>query len=351
MRERGGAAADAVIVVILPDGGRNYLSKLYNDEWMRANGLLPATGGVVRDAAAAGRPPPWRGERPPVVVARTTQRVGEVIETLQAYGISQLPVSEQPDGRRASRASSARSPSKPARPGVPQPRDRRADRRRGDGPAAAGRRPRRDARRRVHAALGRRGGALVAIGDGRPAGIVTKLDLLEYLAHRPVDRGSGHDPRRRSTSVSFDTLAVHAGAEPDELTGAVSPPIYQTSTYAQDGVGRPRRGYEYSRSQNPTRERLERAVAALEGGRHGIAFAAGSAVTAAIAQFAPAGDGDRRRRRRLRRHVPVPRAGAPAGRGRGGPVRGPRRAARTSCGRPSPSGRAWSGSRRRPTRC
>ena len=75
--------------------------------------------------------------------------------------------------------------------------------------------------------------------------------------------------------LHFDTLAVHAGAEPDELTGAVSPPIYQTSTYAQDGVGRPRRGYEYARSQNPTRERLERAVATLEGGAHGIAFAAG----------------------------------------------------------------------------
>jgi len=88
---------------------------------------------------------------------------------------------------------------------------------------------------------------------------------------------------------AFDTLAVHAGAEPDELTGAVSPPIYQTSTYAQDGVGRPRRGYEYSRSQNPTRERLERAVATLEGARHGIAFASGSAATAAIAQLATAG--------------------------------------------------------------
>jgi cystathionine gamma-synthase len=84
----------------------------------------------------------------------------------------------------------------------------------------------------------------------------------------------------------FDTLAVHAGAEPDELTGAVSPPIYQTSTYAQQGVGRPTGGYEYARSQNPTRERLERAVAALEGGRHGIAFASGSAATAAIAQLA-----------------------------------------------------------------
>src|SRR5688572_7430466 len=89
--------------------------------------------------------------------------------------------------------------------------------------------------------------------------------------------------------LSFDTLAVHAGAEPDELTGAVSPPIYQTSTYAQDGVAKPRRGYEYARSQNPTRERLERAVAALEGARHGIAFASGSAATAAIAQLATAG--------------------------------------------------------------
>jgi cystathionine gamma-synthase len=89
---------------------------------------------------------------------------------------------------------------------------------------------------------------------------------------------------------SFETLAVHAGAEPDELTGAVSPPIYQTSTYAQDGVGRPRRGFEYARSQNPTRERLERAVAALENGTDGIAFASGSAVTAALAELAEPGD-------------------------------------------------------------
>jgi cystathionine beta-lyase/cystathionine gamma-synthase len=89
-----------------------------------------------------------------------------------------------------------------------------------------------------------------------------------------------------SSDDAFETLAVHAGAEPDEITGAVSPPIYQTSTYAQDGVNRPRRGYDYARSVNPTRERLERAVAALERGTHGIAFASGSAATAAIAQFA-----------------------------------------------------------------
>ena len=90
--------------------------------------------------------------------------------------------------------------------------------------------------------------------------------------------------------LSFETLAVHAGAEPDELTGAVAPPIYQTSTYEQDAVGKPRRGYEYARSQNPTRDRLERAVAALEQGAHGFAFASGSAATAAIAQLAEPGE-------------------------------------------------------------
>jgi cystathionine beta-lyase/cystathionine gamma-synthase len=90
--------------------------------------------------------------------------------------------------------------------------------------------------------------------------------------------------------LAFDTLAVHAGQEPDELTGAVAPPIYQTSTFAQDGVGRPRGGYEYARTQNPTRERLERAVAALEGGEFGVAFASGSATTATIAELVLPGE-------------------------------------------------------------
>ncbi len=92
------------------------------------------------------------------------------------------------------------------------------------------------------------------------------------------------------STPSFETLAVHAGQEPDETTGAVAPPIYQTSTYAQEAVGRPTRGYEYARSQNPTRERLERAVTALEEGSHGIAFASGSAATAAIAELAGPGE-------------------------------------------------------------
>jgi cystathionine beta-lyase/cystathionine gamma-synthase len=89
---------------------------------------------------------------------------------------------------------------------------------------------------------------------------------------------------------AFATRAVHAGGEPDALTGAVSPPIYQTSTYAQDGVGRPRGGYEYARTQNPTRERLERAVADLEAGAFGIAFASGSAATATLAELVAPGE-------------------------------------------------------------
>jgi cystathionine beta-lyase/cystathionine gamma-synthase len=89
---------------------------------------------------------------------------------------------------------------------------------------------------------------------------------------------------------SFGTLSVHAGQEPDEQTGAVSPPIYQTSTYAQDGIGRPRDGWEYARTGNPTRRRLERAVAALEGGEEGIAFSSGAAATAMLAELALPGD-------------------------------------------------------------
>jgi cystathionine gamma-synthase len=73
----------------------------------------------------------------------------------------------------------------------------------------------------------------------------------------------------------FDTLAIHAGQEPDPRTGAVVPPIYQTSTYAQDAVGVPRLGYEYSRSANPTRDALQECLAAIEAGRHGFGFASG----------------------------------------------------------------------------
>jgi cystathionine gamma-synthase len=75
----------------------------------------------------------------------------------------------------------------------------------------------------------------------------------------------------------FETLAIHAGQEPDPLTGAVVPPIYQTSTYKQDGVGGTRGGYEYSRTANPTRAALETCLAALENGVAALAFASGMA--------------------------------------------------------------------------
>ncbi|HEY2670496.1 MAG TPA: cystathionine gamma-synthase [Rugosimonospora sp.] len=78
-------------------------------------------------------------------------------------------------------------------------------------------------------------------------------------------------------TYGFDTLAIHAGQEPDPRTGAVVPPIFQTSTYAQDAVGAPRLGYEYSRSSNPTRDALQECLAALEDGRTGLAFASGLA--------------------------------------------------------------------------
>src|SRR3972149_4188555 len=96
--------------------------------------------------------------------------------------------------------------------------------------------------------------------------------------------------RDRDPTWRIETLAVHAGQEPDELTGAVAPPIYQTSTYRQDAVGVPRDGWESARPRKPTRARLERAVAALEGGSHGLAFASGSATTAVIAELAAPGD-------------------------------------------------------------
>ncbi|MGH3682677.1 MAG: cystathionine gamma-synthase [Natronosporangium sp.] len=78
-------------------------------------------------------------------------------------------------------------------------------------------------------------------------------------------------------SHGFETRAIHAGQAPDPRTGAVIPPLYLTSTYAQEAVGQPRLGYEYSRSANPTRDALQECLAALEGGARGLAFASGMA--------------------------------------------------------------------------
>jgi len=93
----------------------------------------------------------------------------------------------------------------------------------------------------------------------------------------------------KTDSTHRETLAIHAGQSPEASTGAITTPIYLTSTYVQAGPGE-HRGYEYSRTQNPTREALEANLAALEGGRWGFAFASGCAATTTIMHLLSAGD-------------------------------------------------------------
>jgi cystathionine beta-lyase/cystathionine gamma-synthase len=92
-----------------------------------------------------------------------------------------------------------------------------------------------------------------------------------------------------NNNLGFATIAIHTGSEPDESTGAVTVPIYQTSTYAQDALGK-NKGYEYARTQNPTRSAVERNLAALEGGRFGFAFASGMAAIDATLRLVKAGE-------------------------------------------------------------
>ena len=172
----------AVIVTLLPDGGRNYLSKLYNDEWMRANGLLPTTGAIVRISELL-RDRHRDPEIPDVVIARTTDRVGAAIDLLQLYGISQLPVSEQPEGddltgivgsvsERGLLDRAYRNPSVVERT-IGEIMDRPL-------PTLGVETTLDDA----FAILSDGADALLALRGERPAGVVTKLDLLEYIAHR-----------------------------------------------------------------------------------------------------------------------------------------------------------------------
>jgi cystathionine gamma-lyase len=90
-------------------------------------------------------------------------------------------------------------------------------------------------------------------------------------------------------AAGIGTRAIHAGQRPDPLAGAIMTPVYLTSTYVQDGLGR-HKGYEYARSRNPTREALERNVAALEGAQHGFAFASGTACVDSLMKLFKMGD-------------------------------------------------------------
>src|SRR6267154_4927065 len=92
-----------------------------------------------------------------------------------------------------------------------------------------------------------------------------------------------------TSHARFSTVCLHAGQEPDPSTGAIITPIYQTSTYVQDELGK-HKGYEYARTQNPTRAAVERNLAAIEGGKEGFAFASGMAAIGAVATMLKSGD-------------------------------------------------------------
>jgi cystathionine beta-lyase/cystathionine gamma-synthase len=116
---------------------------------------------------------------------------------------------------------------------------------------------------------------------------------------RPVtDRTAGESPalqkeimaKKKEQKFGFATLAIHAGGEPDVTTGAVSPAIYATSTYVQEELGKPKLGYEYARVTNPTRDRLQENLAALEGGTAARVFASGMASVTAVCMTMKQGD-------------------------------------------------------------
>jgi cystathionine beta-lyase/cystathionine gamma-synthase len=102
--------------------------------------------------------------------------------------------------------------------------------------------------------------------------------------------GEAFMAKKKFQEFGFSTLAIHAGGHPDETTGAVSAPIYATSTYVQDELGKPRRGYEYARVTNPTRDRLQENLAALEGGIAARVFASGMAAITAVCMMMKKGD-------------------------------------------------------------
>ncbi len=158
VREEPATAAGAVVVVILPDGGRNYLSKLYSDEWLRANGLLATTGASARvgELLADRHHGP---DLPEVILARTTDRVSAAIDLLQLYGISQLPVSEQTAGDDLVGIVGSVSEKGLLERVYRNPEIVRSDDGRGHGPSPADARRDRDGGRGVPAAVRRRGRA------------------------------------------------------------------------------------------------------------------------------------------------------------------------------------------------
>ena len=148
---------------------------------------------------------------------------------------------------------------------------------------------------------------------------------------------------------AFATRAIHAGQEPDPTTGAVMQPIYATSTFKQRSPGE-HTGFEYARTQNPTRMAFERCIADLEGGAHGFAFASGLGAMGTVLELLDAGQPYGRGGRHVRRKLAPVRARARAHGRPARELRRPRRARSARAGDPARTP-GWSGSKRPATRC
>jgi cystathionine beta-synthase len=246
--------ADAVVVVLIPDSGRGYLSKLYNDSWMADYGFLQEAGRTVGDVLAQ-----RDSAIPTLVHVHPDETVRAAIAVIREYGVSQVPVvKHEPPvvlaevvGSVTERGLLERALSDPAA----------MDRTVGEV---------------MEAPLPTLGHGPAGPGPGAPR-------RAGHPFGHPVVPGRGEELMAvpELGARGFETRAVHGGGGPDPQTGAVNTPVYLTSTFEQDAVGSPR-GYEYARSGNPSRASLEAHLAVLEGGRWGYAFASGLAAEDAV---------------------------------------------------------------------
>jgi cystathionine gamma-lyase len=112
---------------------------------------------------------------------------------------------------------------------------------------------------------------------------------LGYLSVKEIKTSELNPKNLDSIIMKFGTKAIHAGVEPDPSTGAIMTPIFQTSTYVQKSPG-DHKGYEYARTQNPTRDALQKNLAALENGKHGLCFSSGMGAIDAVIKLLNPGD-------------------------------------------------------------
>ena len=243
------AGAGKIVVAVLPDGGRAYISKFYSDEWMRDMGFSEpdiTESSRVRDVIQG---------KGPVIVAKLGDSASQVVGRMQKHGISQMPVVD--DAGKAvgmvhesdllrSLLAGERGLEQPIEPAllckVSSTRTRRF-------PSSSG-----SSRKTMSRSWSKR--------TGPSASSPRSTSSRCWAAARAESAGG---------TMRFETDAIHAGQSPDPSTGAIMTPVYMTSTYVQEAPGK-HLGFEYSRTQNPTRQALEACVASLEHGSHGLAF-------------------------------------------------------------------------------